>query len=981
MRSRRTSVERNPASEGNSRARARGANDLDALGRADLRNLLELAPDAMAVVDADGRIVLANTHASKLFGFETNELIGNPVEMLMPERYRDPHPGHRAGYQANPHVRPMGGDLVLHGLRKDGTEFPIEISLSPFEGSGERLVVAAIRDVTSRVQVEGALYEAEARFRGLFEHTPIGAALVAPTPDNRWLAVNDAFCELVGYTREELLQTTWDAITDPQDLADNDAIAARMVAGEMGFLQVEKRYVHRNGHPIWALVTSTLVRDDEGNPMYGVTQMVDITERRRVQQEIADSREQLAEAQKLAQIGSWEWDVETDEIAWSDELYEMFGFDRGTQITFDRVLEHIHPDDRELVRASIAAAKKHQQPYAFDHRLISPSGAVRWVHARGHAATGVDGHLTFRGTCQDVTEQRLANEELRRSEERLAEAQKLARLGSWEWEFETDAVSWSDELCRILGVDLARRPATYQEYLASLDPRQREDLDSTVRESRATGLPWERESQHVGLDGVPRWIHTRGEIVMTSDGRQLMRGTVQDVTGRKQAEERLREAELRYRTLVEQLPLVTYIRPLDMTQPNLYCSPQVEPMLGYSAEEWQTNADLLGQIVHPDDRECVLAQAERVRRTGEPFRGEYRYIGRDGRVVWVQDESCIVRDEEGEPLFQGYLLDITERKLAEEERDRLRNELHHAQQLDAIGRLAGGVAHDFNNMLTAIKGYGELLLQGLAADSPLRNDAEQIRRAVEQASELPKKLLAFSRKQSTEPTLIDLNEKVEDGAGAVRARDRRGDRPRRDPDARPRSFRRREPDRAGLPQLRRNARDAMPAGGALTIATRNVELGVQDAATNDVRPGSTSSSRSPTRGREWTRRRELRRSSRSSRRRAQGGDRASGSRSSTASSGRPEASSASRARSAGGRRSRRSSRSRRSPRAMSTVAARPTRRPASCFSSRTRSSSGSWPSPSSSGPATASSSPRTVRRRSGHASATTGRSTSSLPTW
>ena len=140
-------------------------------------------------------------------------------------------------------------------------------------------------------------------------------------------------------------------------------------------------------------------------------------------------------------------------------------------------------------------------------------------------------------------------------------------------------------------------------------------------------------------------------------------------------------------------------------------------MLGYSVEEWETDPGLLARIVHPDDRDRVLADAAHLRRTGEPIRAEYRYIAKDGRTVWVLDETYLVH-EDGEPCVQGYILDISERKHAEEERDRLRDDLHHAQKLDAIGQLAGGIAHDFNNTLTAIRGYGDLLAAALPEGHP-----------------------------------------------------------------------------------------------------------------------------------------------------------------------------------------------------------------------------------------------------------------------
>jgi two-component system, cell cycle sensor histidine kinase and response regulator CckA len=676
--------------------RKRAEHDLDR-SEARFQALLEAAPDGIVIADPAGRIILVNAQTEELFGYERGELIGQPVETLLPAAVRNAHRDHRAAYLAEAQVRQMGAGLELAGRRKDGSEFPVDISLSPLRTDDGVLAVAAVRDISDRRRAEEALRQSEERFRSAFAFAAIGMALVAP--DGTFLQVNDSLCDLVGYSADELLTKTFQDITHPEDLEADLEFAGRLLAGEVRSYQMEKRYVRKAGDVVWALLSVSLLRSRDGRPLYFISQIQDITERKRGEEAIARSEARLAEAQKLARIGSWEWHIREDRIVWTDELYRIFGPTPGSgELTYGTYLACIHPEDRPGVESTVAQARAAGDSYVHEYRVVHPDGTTRWVHGRGEIELGEDGPVSMRGTAQDITE-------------------------------------------------------------------------------------------------------------------------------RKEAEERLAAAERRYRAVVEQLPLVTYIRPVDMSQPNIYVSPQVEPMLGYPAEDWQTHPDLLAEIVHPDDRERVLAEAARVRGGGEPFRGEYRLFARDGHVVWVQDETYVVPGERGEPCVQGYLLDITERKLAEEERNRLRDELHHAQKLEAIGRLAGGVAHDFNNMLTAIKGYSELLLDGLDPSSPLRADAEQIRRTAEQASSLPKQLLAFSRKQTSPPKLVDLND-VLSAAGGLLER-----------------LVGETIDFAAIPEatsagvlanpgqveqvllnLVVNARDAMPAGGALTIRTRNATV-------------------------------------------------------------------------------------------------------------------------------------------------------------
>ena len=430
-------------------------------------------------------------------------------------------------------------------------------------------------------------------------------------------------------------------------------------------------------------------------------------------------------------------------------------------------------------------------------------------------------------------------EALRESEERFRSAFASADIGMALVGLDGQFLQVNDSLCELVGY-------SEEELLGKSfqDITHPDDLDADlefVRRMLAGEIrTYKMEKRYFHRLGHPVWALLTVSFVRRPDGEPLyFISQIQNISPQKHSQEELQKAETRFRTLIEQLPLGTYIRPVDMSQPNIYASPQVEPMLGYPAEEWETDPELLARILHPEDRPRVLGAAAHVRATGEPSRQEYRLIARDGRVVWVQDETYIVHDEHGQPLVQGFLLDITERKRAEQERDRFRDELHHSQKLDALGRLAGGVAHDFNNMLTAIAGYSDLLLEGLPADSPLRNEAEQIRRAAEQAATLPRQLLAFSRKQVLEPTEVDLNQVVDETTDLLKRVIGETVRLSTFPRARPATA---ILDRGQMEQvlvnLAVNARDAMDGGsGSITIGTRNVKVSEELAREHETSPG------------------------------------------------------------------------------------------------------------------------------------------------
>ncbi len=259
--------------------------------------------------------------------------------------------------------------------------------------------------------------ESEERFRTTFENAAVGISHVAP--GGRWVLVNKRYCEIVGYTAEELAGKTFQDITHPDDLAVDLAQRERLLSGAISHFSMEKRYIRKDGSPIWVNLTVGCARKANGAFDYFISVVEDITrrkeaeeERRRVEATLREREADLQLAQEAANLGRWNWDLRRQELTWTDRCRALFGLPLDTPVTYGAFLKALHPDDRERIDAEVSRAIRRGRDYDVEMRAVWPDGSLHWIASKGRVY--FDGGQPSRmvGVAFDITARKQGEEQM-----------------------------------------------------------------------------------------------------------------------------------------------------------------------------------------------------------------------------------------------------------------------------------------------------------------------------------------------------------------------------------------------------------------------------------------------------------------------------------------------------------------------------------------------------------------------------------------
>jgi len=715
--------------------------------------------DGVISTDKNGLIVQMNPMAEKLCGWnlidaagkslaevfrivnaQTREIVADPVKKVLESK----------------EIVGLANHTVL--ISKNGREYQIADSAAPIKTKeGEiRGVVLVFSDVTEKYQDQKQIRESEERYRALLQN--LEAGIVVHALDTSIVMNNLRASELLGLSNDQMkgkaaIDPDWKFVNEENMPLSLEEYPVNRILTSKKSIRNQILGIHRPGIKdiIWVTVNGFLMFDGTGDFSEIVISFIDITERKLTETALREHDEDLKESQRIAHVGSWRLDISTNEVTWSEELYKMYGFDPSLPIPpYNEHHKIFTPESWNRLSKALPETIETGLPYELELETVRKDGSNGWMWVRGEAILDAKGKIIgLRGAAQDITERKLAEKNLRESKSFLDNLSDIAYMADTQGNL-TRANAAIEKITGFAPEEVIGKPFLslfIEENQASLNDVYKRTLEGESLENNLTFT----SGKTCHFTSLPH-RNINGDIIGTF-------GIARDITERLCTEKALKESEYRLKKAQKVARIGNW--EYDIPTGKVWGSEEAFRIYGI---ERKTPFLPLDEV-----RSCVIETKRLNQALTDLINKNVTYdiefeinpVNSEGLTV-VHSIAELACDASGNPVkVLGVMQDITESKAKEKDRLKLRAQLQQAQKMESVGRLAGGVAHDFNNMLGVILGHTEMIMDQTDPSHPFFSNLKEIQNAAMRSADLTRQLLAFARKQTVSPKVLDLNKMVD----------------------------------------------------------------------------------------------------------------------------------------------------------------------------------------------------------------------------
>ncbi|MDO9267957.1 MAG: PAS domain S-box protein [Methylobacter sp.] len=731
--------------------------------------LLDSALDGIISMDHNGKVIAWNAQAGHIFGYPSEQALGREMaELIIPPAYRERHRQGLSRFLATGSSTIIGKRLEITGLRADASEFPMELTVGALNQRGNYFFSAYIRDISERRITEDALRESEYRWKFAIEGSGDGVWDRDFKTDE--VKYSCRWKEMLGYAEDDILPTRQDWLNRIHP--DDQSYVAQRVQAYLDEKQptyvVEHRLRCKDNSYKWILARGSVVSwSEDGKPLRMIGTHTDISERKQAEEALQQSRKELQEAQRIAHMGSWQLDLTTHHVVWSEQLYRMLGMNPELPPPdYTEYFRLFTPESWKRLSAALPHTQETGIPYELELEMVKADGAHGWMLARGEVIRDDSGAIVrLHGVALDITERKIMENELKTSEAKFRSIIEVSPVPMALHDEQLNITLLNPAFVQTFGYNMDDIPTLADWWTkAYLDPVYRDWAATTWQKTlekakqEQTECPPMEVDIHCKNNSIKTVLASAAAIHHNFSGEHLV--ILYDITPRKQIEARLNSI---FNASVE--GIIT----TDMADTIVSANAAVETMFGYKPE------DLVGCSINKLIQSSPKQHKQPIDDCNFPH--SVKYIGQIQEVEGIYNNGSVVPLDlsvaefsiDNAHYFTHIVRDVSSRKHREQQDKAHLDELAHVTRLGLMGEMASGIAHEVNQPLAAISSYTQVSINLIHTENPdLLKLTEILYKTQQQAlraGRIIHRMREFVKSHSIHRSTTDLNILIHDAVG------------------------------------------------------------------------------------------------------------------------------------------------------------------------------------------------------------------------